>query len=134
MRPSTLREAYERINAGPLTNKPVFEFLDSFYADRSRAGRAARLAEEPARTGDPRLDAFAAAAASYLAKISGIEPPDWCGARDRVLNEPWFMVETDSPAFREFLAWASPAEFRARNIFTEERPLRRKNSHLMPTE
>jgi hypothetical protein len=26
---------------------------------------------------------------------------------------------------REYLAYASPAEFRSRNIFTEERPLRR---------
>jgi hypothetical protein len=31
---------------------------------------------------------------------------------------------------REYLTYASPAEFRSRNIFTEERPLRRARSHL----
>jgi hypothetical protein len=31
---------------------------------------------------------------------------------------------------REYLSFASPAEFRSRNIFTEERPLRRARSHL----
>ena len=31
---------------------------------------------------------------------------------------------------REYLTFASPAEFRSRNIFTEERPLRRARSGL----
>jgi hypothetical protein len=33
-------------------------------------------------------------------------------------------------AMREYLTFASPAEFRSRNIFTEERPLRRARSDL----
>jgi hypothetical protein len=37
-------------------------------------------------------------------------------------------------AMREYLARASPAEFRSRNIFTEARPLRRKLSHVMPLD
>jgi hypothetical protein len=31
---------------------------------------------------------------------------------------------------REYLTFASPAEFRSRNIFNEERPLRRARSGL----
>jgi hypothetical protein len=31
---------------------------------------------------------------------------------------------------KEYLAFASPAEFRSRNIFTEERPLRRARAKV----
>jgi hypothetical protein len=39
----------------------------------------------------------------------------------------WIALGTsfDDKAMREYLTFASPAEFRSRNIFTEERPLRR---------
>ena len=43
----------------------------------------------------------------------------------RRLAEPWFTASSSSDAMREYLTFASPAEFASRNIFTEERPLRR---------
>lgn len=43
----------------------------------------------------------------------------------RRLDEPWFTTPAPDPAMIEYLVHSSPAEFRSRNIFTEERPLRR---------
>jgi hypothetical protein len=47
---------------------------------------------------------------------------------DRGLASPWFTATSPSPAMREYLTFCSPAEFASRNIFTEERPLRRARS------
>ncbi|MCK1514523.1 hypothetical protein IVB22_18500 [Bradyrhizobium sp. 190] len=41
------------------------------------------------------------------------------------LDRPWFTAADPSDAMREYLTFSSPAEFASRNIFTEERPLRR---------
>ena len=43
----------------------------------------------------------------------------------RTLDEPWHTTSSRAPAMIEYLTFASPAEFRHRNIFTEERLLRR---------
>jgi hypothetical protein len=40
------------------------------------------------------------------------------------------IIWGNSAPMREYLAYASPAEFRSRDIFTEERPLRRARSGL----
>jgi hypothetical protein len=69
--------------------------------------------------------------AEYLAKqhrLGGV--PRWVSQPWRRLDEPWFTTSSTEPAIREYLASTSPAEFRSRNIFTEERPLRRARSHL----
>jgi hypothetical protein len=69
--------------------------------------------------------------AEYLAKQYRLgRVPPWAGEPCRRLDEPWFTTSSEAPAMREYLAYASPAEFRSRNIFTEERPLRRARSHL----
>jgi hypothetical protein len=46
------------------------------------------------------------------------------------LDRSWHTTSSDADAMREYLTFASPAEFRSRNIFTEERPLRRARSGL----
>lgn len=129
MRPSTLAEAYERLLAGETVERAYAGLLDTFYAAPTPAVRYACLADEPPLTGDARLDALAGAAAEYLAKLFRLPAvPPWTAGPARYLAEPWFTAGADSPALREFLVYVSPAEFRSRNIFTEERPLRRARS------
>jgi hypothetical protein len=80
-------------------------------------------------TGDDKLDAIMGAAAEYLAKLYRLPAvPDWVRDPSRVLSEPYFTTSSTSPGMREYLTFSSPAEFRWRNIFTEERPLRRARS------
>jgi len=102
------------------------EFLDTFYLARTDEQKLAAISERPVDTGDRRLDAFLGGAAEYLARqyqLSWI--PDWVFEPHRYLDHAWHVSQLDSPGMREYLTFASPAEFRSRNIFTEERPLRR---------
>jgi hypothetical protein len=129
MRPATLSEALARIKEGEAAEKIWPEFLDTFYLAPDQRARAAVLAEEPSFTSDPKLDALAAASASYLSKLFRLPVPAWTADRRRVLEEPWFTGFSNEPGLREYLTFSSPAEFRCRNIFTDERPLRRARSH-----
>ena len=45
----------------------------------------------------------------------------------RIDIRPWFTTAAQMP-MREYLTFSSPGEFASRNIFTEERPLRRARS------
>jgi hypothetical protein len=131
MRPATLAEAYERIVAGDLQEKALPEFLDTFYLAPSAERRLQTIVDEPRLTGDARLDALAGAIADYLARLYRLPGiPEWAFGPGRFLDSPWHAAPFDSDGMREFLTFASPAEFRSRNIFTEERPLRRARSHL----
>jgi hypothetical protein len=131
MRPSTLAEAVERIQAGDPQDVALAEYVDTFLTAPDDVSRYTTLEQEPARTNDPRLDALVGAIAEYLAKQYRLgRVPAWAGQPCRRLDEPWFTTSSEAPAMREYLAYASPAEFRWRNIFTEERPLRRARSHL----
>lgn len=126
MRPNTLAEAIERIRATEPQDIVLAEFLDHFFGCASADERYAALETAPARTGDQRLDALVGAIAEYLAKQYKLgRVPGWASAPWRSLPQPWFTTASTAPAMREYLTWASPAEFRSRNIFTEERPLRR---------
>ena len=126
MRPATLREAYVRIGAGEPWPKALGEFLHTFYTAETTAARVAMLAEAPPLGSDPRLDALAGGIAEYLFKRwTRIEPPPWMSERTRYLKEPWFVTESSNPAVREYLTYASPPEFKSRNIMTDEAPLRR---------
>jgi hypothetical protein len=129
MRPNTLSEAAERIAGGVPAWKAIGEFLDVFYGAASPDERLATIRDEPPLTGDDKLDAVIGAAAEYLAKLYRLpEVPDWVRGPKRVLAEPYFTTTSPSPGMREYLTFSSPAEFRWRNIFTEERPLRRARS------
>lgn len=129
MRPHTLSEACERIRHGEPCAKAFGEVLDTFHRAPDVAGRLSVIEEVPPLTGDARLDAFVAAAAEYLARQHRLGVvPAWTMDARRRLKEPWFTTTSDAPGMREFLTFSSPAEFAARNIFTEERPLRRASS------
>ena len=126
MRPATLASAVERIMAGEPRDHTLSEFLDTFYLAPSAEARFVALADRPRLTGDERLDALMGAVADYLARQYRLPcVPDWAFDPQRFLDKPWHVAPFDSPGMREYLTFASPAEFRSRNIFTEERPLRR---------
>lgn len=126
MRPATLAEAVERIAAGSPRDVVLAEFVDSFDLAKTDTEKFATIEREPRLTGDARLDALVGAIAEYLAKQRRIgRVPPWVCDPARRLDEPWFTTSSPSPAMREYLTFSSPGEFSSRNIFTEERPLRR---------
>jgi hypothetical protein len=77
-------------------------------------------------TGDARLDALVGAIAEYSAEQRRLgRVPGWVSDPARRLTSPWFTAASPSDAMREYLTFSTPREFALRNIFTEERPLRR---------
>jgi hypothetical protein len=126
MRPNTLAEAVERIQCGASQDVTLAEFLDTFDLAATNEAKYATIDHEPPLTQDQKLDALVGAMAEYLAKNRRLgRVPAWTGGSARRLAEPWFTTASPSPAMREYLTFASPGEFASRNIFTEERPLRR---------
>jgi hypothetical protein len=121
MRPNTLAEAVERIEMGEPQDVMLAEFVDTFDLEATKDGRYSSIEQEPKLTGNCRLDALVGAIAQYLAKLRRLgRVPHWvCD------HKPWFTATNPSDAMREYLNFSSPAEFASRNIFTEERPLRR---------
>ncbi|MEH2612619.1 hypothetical protein V1293_004908 [Bradyrhizobium sp. AZCC 1693] len=129
MRPSTLAEAVETIQAGSPRDAVLAEFVDTFDLAKTDQDRYASIEREPRLTGDSRLDALVGAIADYLAKQRRLgHVPHWVCDPARRLDRPWFTAANPSDAMREFLTFSSPGEFASRNIFTEERPLRRARS------
>ncbi|HEY3796462.1 MAG TPA: hypothetical protein VGM09_31955 [Bradyrhizobium sp.] len=126
MRPNTLAEAIESIQAGAPRDVALAEFVDTFDLAKTDQDRYASIEREPSLTGDKRLDALVGAMAEYLAKQRRLgRVPPWVCDPARRLDRPWFTATNPSDALREYLTFSSPAEFASRNIFTEERPLRR---------
>lgn len=131
MRPATLAAAIERITAGEPRDQALPEFLDTFYLAPTAEQRQVALNDRPMLTGDKRLDALAGAIADYLARQYRLpKVPEWAFELERFLDRPWHVTPFSSDEMREYLTFASPAEFRSRNIFTEERPLRRARASL----
>ena len=131
MRPTTLAEAYQRIKAGDPQEMALAEFLDTFYLAPNPERRIESLQDEPAPTGDARLDALAGAVAEYLSRQYKLSKmPAWAFEPIRYLDRAWHTTPFESDAMCEYLTSSSPAEFCSRNIFTEERPLRRARSGL----
>ena len=131
MRPATLAEAIKRIIDGAPQDIALPEFLDTFYLEPTAEKQLAAISDRPVLTGDRNLDAFVGAAAEYLARQYQLPSiPDWVFESHRFLERAWHVSQLDDPAMREYLTFASPAEFRSRNIFTEERPLRRARAKL----
>ena len=133
MRPNTLADAVEAIQAGSARDVVLAEFVDSFDLAKTDEDRYASIEREPKLTGDRRLDALVGAIAEYLAKQRRLgRVPPWVCDPARRLDRPWFTAAAPSDAMREFLTFSSPAEFSSRNIFTDERPLRRARGPHSP--
>ena len=134
MQPNTLAKVVERIQRGASQDVTLAEFADIFDLAPTGDARYVMIAEEPALTHDKRLGALVGAIAEYLAKQHKLgRVPSWSSGPMRRLDSPWhtssifidWKREFMTDAMREYLTFASPAEFASRNIFTEERPLRR---------
>jgi hypothetical protein len=126
MRPNTLAEAVERIRNGASQDVALAEFVDAFDLAPTNEAKYATIDREPLLTDNERLNALVGAMAEYLAKNRRLgRVPSWTAGAARRLAEPWFTMASPSPAMREYLTYSSPGEFAWRNIFTEERPLRR---------
>src|SRR5258707_6977969 len=126
MRPNTLAEAVERIQAGAAQDVELAEFIDTFDLAKTDRDRYASIECEPKLTGDAKLDALVGAIAEYLAKQRRLgRVPPWVCDPARRLDSPWFTTTSPTDAMREYLTFSSPAEFASRYIVTEERPLRR---------
>src|SRR4051812_41936623 len=126
MRPNTLAQTADRILAGATPGRALSEFLDQFYLAGSTAQKAAMLRDEPAPTGDARLEGLLGAVAEYLAHQYELpDVPAWAFSPKRFLESAWHASSFADDGAREYLTFSSPAEFASRNIFTEERPLRR---------
>jgi hypothetical protein len=126
VRPNTLADAVEEIEAGSARDVVLAEFVDTFDSARTDRDRYASIEQEPKLTGDDQLNALVGAIAEYLAKQRRLgRVPHWVCGPARRLARSWFTTAAPSDAMREYLTFASPAEFASRNIFTEERPLRR---------
>jgi len=125
MRPNTLAQAAERVVVGEPFESALAEFLDTFYTAQDKASRIEMLRDEPALIG-VRHDALMGAVAEYLAhEYSLPRVPSWAFDPARYLDHAWHTAPFDDAGMREYLTFSSPAEFASRNIFTEERPLRR---------
>jgi hypothetical protein len=134
VRRKTLAEAVERIRTGTSQDVALGEFVDTFDLAQTIEARYATISDESALTNDKRFDAAVGAIAEYLAKQHKLgRIPSWASGPARLLDSPWhtssmfvdWTREFLTDGMREYLTFASPAEFASRNIFTEERPLRR---------
>ena len=92
MRPRTLLEVAHRTLAGDSFDRCLANFLDAFYLTPG----AAMLADEPPRLALARgelgrvQDAYLAATAEELARVTNLSPPGWIHAEERRLHRPWF--------------------------------------------
>ena len=122
MRPTSLKEAVDRIIGGESWVDAVSEFLDEFYPS-GPSERQRMIGEEPGLTGVAFHDAYVGAVGEHLARRWGLDIPAWTDDPRRFLDEPHFpdYMELAKPVFLR----DSPIAFRRRLIFTETEPLRR---------
>jgi hypothetical protein len=127
----TLAEAYDRIIDGASPAEALTEFINAFHRAESVEDIANALADEPNLTGNFQLNALAGAIAEYLARQHRLWPlPAWVTGPARFLEQPWHTCPYADLGLREYLTFASPGEFKTRNIFTDGAPLRPGSSHL----
>ena len=134
MQSNGLSETIDRIQAGIPPHASLAEFVDAFDLALTGEARLAMIEKAPALTRNEHLDALVGAIAEYLAKQYQLDHvPAWASGPARYLDRPWhtssmfidWKREFLTDGMRGYLTFASPAEFASRNIFTEERPLRR---------
>jgi hypothetical protein len=126
MRPTTLAQTAELVASGHSLDAVLREFLDEFYLAATSELKSSMLADEPPPTGDPRFEGLFGGVAEYLAHQAGLpRVPAWAYSPARYLDRAWHTSSMSDDGMREYLTFSSPGEFASRNIFTEERPLRR---------
>ncbi len=127
MRPRTLKQAVEQVQAGEDERLPVDEFLDEFFmAIQEQDGQPdpqGMIDEEPPLLGRQPFDAYIGAVGEHLARRWDLSIPGWTDNPYRFLHEPWFPGDLE--LLKPLLLRDSPSAFRRRLIFTEAEPLRR---------
>jgi hypothetical protein len=133
MRPATLARTAELVASGRSLDGTLREFLDEFYLAATLELKSSMIHDEPPPTGDPHLEGLFGAVAEYLAHQHGLRHvPAWVYGPARYLDRAWHVSSILDDGMREYLTFSSPAEFASRNIFTEERPLRRARGPRPP--
>jgi hypothetical protein len=135
MRPTTLARTAELVASGHSLDHALREFLDEFYLSPTPELKVAMISDEPPPTGDPRYEGLFGAVAEYLAHQYGLpHVPAWAFSPSRYLDRAWHPSPFADAGMREYLTFASPGEFASRNLFTEERPLRRARGPRLPED
>src|ERR1700682_1082400 len=112
MRPNTLADAVESIQAGSPQDVVLAEFVDTFDLAKTDQDRYASIESEPKLTGDARLDALVGAIAEYLAKQRRLgRVPPWVCDPARRLDQPWFTTAPPTDCMREYLPLRNTSEF-----------------------
>ena len=102
--------------------RAIIGWLDEI-SDAEDTVVATAIADEPALSGDERLDALLAAAAEHAAFHADADVPDWLSNDDRFLRTAWFPI--DLPSLRVRGLVSSPASFARRGIFIDRSDLER---------
>jgi transcriptional regulator with XRE-family HTH domain len=122
----TLVACGSRIARGEDASFVVREFLDGDALAERVVGSAAvppLVADEPAATGDRRVDALLGGLAEHLALRHGFARPAWCVAPTRFLDAWWFPHARR--AFDAIAVRDAPAAFRRRGVFLHPSSLER---------
>jgi len=120
-RPPTLAEIARRAEDLRHFGWEFKDWLHTVRAIHSRPELQQSITPEPEllarRFPEGRIaDAWMAAYAEHTAQLSGLNTPTWVHASSRVLEEPWFSVE--STGERQLALRDSPPAFKKRNLFT----------------
>jgi hypothetical protein len=127
-RPKTLQEVAAETQTYRDFGRNLKDFLHEFtLAKKGGIPLGQSLADEPRFLRDEfaegRIcDAFVAATADFLARISGINTPLWALNEARVLEEPWFS--STWPEVRLLLLRDTPSAFKDKNIFVFDSALK----------
>lgn len=120
-KPTTLSDVVRRVRAGEQKFDPsVREFLDWFYMHPHARQQA--IEERPASI-DAVHDAYAAAVAEHLARVYGLQIPEWTEVHGNGLREPFFAGGLQS--LKGVLVAESPTAFRRRLLFVSKDALSR---------
>lgn len=120
-KPSSLGEMVRRVKAGEQKFDPSLrEFLDWFYSNPRARQKA--LEERPASI-DALHDAYVAAVAEHLARVHGLQIPEWSEDHGDGLRAPFFAGGLQS--LKGVLVAESPTAFRRRLLFVSKDALTR---------
>jgi len=96
----------------------VFEFLRDVGESQQLS---LRFAVEPEATGDRRFDALLAAITEDSCVRGGVAPPSWVFAKQRFLNEAWWVSDLKSARAQALVN--TPASFRRRGVMIDRHDL-----------
>jgi hypothetical protein len=120
-KPRTLVEVIRRAKAGEQKFDPALrEFLDWFYVNPGSRLQAIEVRPDSI---DAVHDAYVAAVAEHLARIYGLQIPEWSETHGNGLREPFFAGGLQS--LKEILVAESPTAFRRRLLFVSKDALSR---------